>query len=106
MADLMLEAVLSVVVALAGIIGVVLANHFRKDKETDTKYEVVLAVVLAVQQVYKNLDGESKYLEAVRWITERFKRLGLEVDPQEVDLMVEEAVKRFKLEFGERWYEG
>ncbi len=105
MEGLMLEAVLSVIIAIAGIIGVAAANYLRNAKRGELKYEIIAAVVMAVQQVYDVAGGEEKYRLAVEWVERQFKAKGLDIDPQEIDLLVEQAVKSFKLEFGDRWYE-
>ncbi len=105
MEGLVLEAIASIVIAIAGAIGVLVANYFRNDKRSELKVDIVLAVVAAVQQVYKVAGGAEKYRLAVDWVEQQFKAQGLDIDPQEIDLLVEKAVKSFKLEYGERWYE-
>lgn len=75
----------------------------RVEAELATKQELAALAVRFVEQVYKDLHGEEKYIKAAEWLAARAGELGLAVTADEVKGLIEAALRAFKDEFGEEW---
>lgn len=94
-----MEILYTVVMAIATYIGVTVKKIYQKYVDDKIKENIVKTVVKAVEQMYKDLDGEEKLEKAIENITEMLCEKGLNVTDLEVKLLVESAVTEMKFNF-------
>lgn len=82
----------TILTALIGAIGIIIKNIYQKFANDRTKKAVVKTCVLAVEQLYKNLDGSSKYEKCVTAITEMLNEKGILITDLEIKMLIESAV--------------
>lgn len=75
----------------------------RIQEELRVKNQLAMAAVVFIQQAFHDLGGKEKYNHAFMWLSERLDQLGLYYEPHELRGLIEDAVKRAKIEFGEKW---
>lgn len=72
--------------------------------ELETKQELALVAVKAVEQLWVGkLKGQEKVAKAAEIIANQAKRIGLDIPPDEIEALIEWAVRTMKDEFGEQW---
>lgn len=75
-----------------------------KMKQTiENKQFIAREAVLFAQQVFKEADGEKKYLAAVQILAAKCSRYRIAVTEEEIDELVHTALKCAKKEFAEVW---
>jgi len=75
----------------------------RIQEELATKQELATLAVRFVEQVYKDLHGPGKYQKAADWLAGRARERGLNITSDEIQGLIEAALRAFKDEFGEGW---
>jgi LL-H family phage holin len=99
---ILLETIQTIVgTAITVGIGYIVAyvrNHISV-QDLQTKKELAKAAVLFVEQVYKTVDGQSKFIKAENWLIQQIQHLGLKVAPDEIKGLIESALKEIKMEF-------
>lgn len=73
------------------------------ETELALKQELAQMAVRFVEQAFRDLKGKEKYAEAVVWLLSRAKGIGLSLTTEEVQGLIESALRTFKDEFGEEW---
>ncbi len=73
--------------------------------ELESKKELAETAVLFVQQFYKAYDGNEKYIEASKYLSDRLTEKGFKVSDDEIRALIESALKQCKLVFEDKWYE-
>lgn len=86
----------AIITFIAGYVGLWLKNLATKYINDKTKKEVVLIVVKAVQQLYKDLGGEEKLDKAIESATEMLAEKGITITELELRMLIEAAVKEIK----------
>lgn len=89
----------SLITALAGYLGMAVKRLYTKYVNDKTKKEVVKTAVMAVQQLYTNLDGEEKLNKALEAISEMLAEKGISISDLEMRMLIEAAVGEFKNAF-------
>lgn len=89
----------TVLTAIAGWIGVVLKNVYTKYINDKTKKAVVKTCVEAVEQLYKELNGEEKFDKCIEAITEMLTEKGITITELEVKMLLEASVHQIKNSF-------
>lgn len=92
----------TVITAIAGYIGIAIKNAYNnyvKDKQTE---RIVKIVVKAVNQLYKDLNGEEKLVKAIDTISEMLGEKGIHASELEIRMLIESAVAEFKGQINER----
>ena len=90
-----LAAILTFVGSLVGLGVKSILYDAAKDKK---KRAVVKTVVEAVQQLYKDLDGASKYEKAVEGIKEMLAEKGIDATELEIKMLIESTYMKLKLQ--------
>jgi len=109
LSDLLAQVFMLLGVLLASFVLALLKKHVGVQKlkeieaELTAKQEIVDTVVLFVQQVYAAYDGEEKYKMALVRATDLMNKKGLEVTPEELEILIESSVKVMKKAFGDAW---
>lgn len=85
--------------AMAGLLGGALKKLYTKYVNDKTKKEVVKTAVMAVQQLYTNLNGEEKLQVALDAISDMLEEKGIPISDLEMRMLIEAAVGEFKEAF-------
>ena len=82
--------------ALAGVLANGLKCVYTKYINDKTKQTVAKVVVMAVQQLYAELDGPEKFDFALQSMTEMLNEKGIQISTLEARMLIEAAVGEFK----------
>ena len=94
-----MELLYAIITAIAGYIGIVIKNLVTKYLNDKTKLSVAKTAVQFVEQVYKNLHGEEKLVEALAAASEMLLEKGISVTELELRVLIEAAVAEFNEAF-------
>lgn len=75
----------------------------RVQAELDTKKELATLAVKYVEQAYSDLHGPEKYKQAANWLADRSLERGISITMDEIQGLIESAIRMAKDEFGEHW---
>ncbi len=89
----------AILTAIAGVLGVTLKRLATKYINTDIKKDVAKTVVQAVEQIYKDLNGEDKLNKALESMATMLAEQGLTVSDLEMRMLLESAVGEFNKVF-------
>ena len=94
-----LEILYTVIMAIAGYVGIVIKNLATKYINDKTKRSVAKTAVQFVEQVYKDLHGEEKLNAAFAAASEMLSEKGIYVSDLEMKVLLESAVAEFNKAF-------
>ena len=94
-----MQIIYAVLTAIAGAIGIMCKNIYKRISEDKTKKTVAKTVVQAVEQLYKDLHGEEKYNKAVEALIEMLGEKGITISELEIKMLIEAAVGEFNNSF-------
>lgn len=92
----------SILTAIAGYIGIAVKKLYEKYINDKTKVDVVKTCVKAVQQLYKDLDGEEKLNKAIESASEMLAQKNIIITELELRMLIEASVAEFKDAFSEK----
>lgn len=92
-----LGAVLSLAVTAIGIYGTQFLRNNVFLQNLAKKKEITSIIVKFVEQAYKEIDGVDKLSKAKEEVLKWANNIGLKITEQELDIMIESAVKDLKL---------
>lgn len=90
-----MEILSTVLTALAGYIGIVLKNLYKKYVDDSIKKSVIKTVVQGVEQLYKDLHGEEKLNVALENAAEMLSQKNITFTEFELKMLIEAAVGEF-----------
>ena len=90
-----MEILYGIVTAIAGYVAIVLKGLATKYINDKTKENVAKTVVRAVEQIYKDLNGEEKLAKAIESAAEMLTEKGITVTDIELRRLLEDAVGEF-----------
>ena len=90
-----MEILYTVVMAIAGYLGIVVKNLVTKYINDKTKRAVAESAVQFAEQVYKDLHGEDKLNAALAAASEMLAEKGISVSDLEMRVLLEAAVAKF-----------
>lgn len=94
-----MEILYTVIIAIAGYIGIVVKNLATKYINDKTKAAVAKTAVQFVEQVYKDLHGDDKLNTALSAASEMLMEKGITVTDLELRCLIEAAVGEFNKAF-------
>lgn len=94
-----LQILYTVVMGIAGYVGIVIKNLATKYINDKTKREVAKTAVQFVEQVYKDLHGDEKLNAALSAASEMLAEKGIHVSDLEMRVLLEAAVAEFNKVF-------
>lgn len=97
--DALLNLLIVVVGLATGFIGQKGSEYLKKKgvlAQLESKKNYVDIVVAAVQQVYAEANGDAKLQEAKAQLVELFNKNGIKFTEDELNLLIESAVKGMK----------
>ena len=89
----------TILVALAGIFGMIVKNMAAKYLDTDTKRAIAKIVVQFVEQTYKDLHGEAKLNAALNVFAQLLAEKKINASVTEMKVLLEAAVAEFNKAF-------
>ena len=90
-----LQILYTVVMAIAGYVGIVLKNLCSKYLNDKTKRDVAESAVQFVEQVYKDLHGDEKLNAAMTAASEMLAEKGIHISDLELRVLLEAAIAKF-----------
>ena len=94
-----LELIGTLLVALAGALGLIFKNLATKYLNDKTKQAIAKLVVQGVEQVYKDLHGEEKLNQALEMFSDLLAEKGIKCSELEMRILLESAVGEFNKVF-------
>lgn len=94
----LMEIIVTILTAIATYIGAKIKKIYEEKVNDDTKRKVVSTVVKAVEQLYKDLNGEEKLEKAQENIVEMLNEKGIMITELEMNMLIEEVCNSFKKE--------
>lgn len=91
-----IEILVAILTGVASFIGMKVKAIYEEKINDETKRKVVKTVVNAVEQVYKDLDGNEKLLEAQSNIVKMLNEKGITISDLEMKMLIEETCNSFK----------
>lgn len=85
----------TIVTTIAGYIGIVIKNLYKKHVDDQTKKDVVKTVVQSIEQIYKDLHGDEKLNKALESASEMLAIKGITISELELRVLIEAAVGEF-----------
>ena len=85
----------TIVTAIAGYVAIVVKNLVTKYINDKTKKDIAKTVVQAVEQIYKDLNGEERLAKAIESASEMLTDKGIKVTDVELRMLLESAVGEF-----------
>lgn len=85
----------AVLTALAGVLARGIKKVYEKYVNDATKRKVAKTVVLAVEQIYKDLDGPEKFDMALKSMVDMLNEKGILITMLEARMLIEAAVGEF-----------
>lgn len=101
-----MEILYTLVMAVAGYIGLQVKNLYQKYVNDQTKKDVAKTVVQGVEQIYKDLHGEDKLNKALEAASEMLGEKGINITEFEMKMLIEAAVGEFNDAFNKTEGEG
>lgn len=89
----------AVLTGIAGFVGLHAKNIWDRITADDTKKKVVETVVKAVEQLYHDMDGETKKQKAIEGIRDMLEVKCITIADIEIEMLIEAAVS----EFNKKW---
>ncbi len=99
MAQYGMELIGTVLLAVAGALGLIIKNLATKYLNDKTKQAVAKIVVQGVEQVYKDLHGEEKLNQALDMFADLLTEKGIQCSELEMRILLESAVGEFNKVF-------
>ena len=90
-----MQILYTIIVGIAGYIGIVIKNLVTKYINDKTKQAVAKTAVQFVEQVYKDFHGEEKLNEALTAASQMLAEKGITVTNLELRALIEAAVAEF-----------
>ena len=85
----------AILTTIAGYIGFMIKDLYKKHINDQTKKDVVKTVVQAVEQIYHNLHGDEKLSKALEGASEILVSKGITITDLELRMLIEAAVAEF-----------
>lgn len=89
------QILFALLTAIAGFIGTQIKRIYETKVNDERKKKIVEQGVKAVEQMYKNLDGDEKFHKATDYICERLNQEGIYWTDLEIEMLVESCVAEF-----------
>lgn len=93
------EIIGTMLIALAGVFGMIVKNLAAKYLDTDTKRTLAKVVVQFVEQAYKDLHGEAKLNAALAVLADMLRDKKINATELEMQVLIEAAVAEFNEAF-------
>ena len=89
----------TVLLGIAGWIGVKLKQHLDEKEKNKTILQVVAICVSAVEQIYKELHGPDKLQKCIEMVTDMLSTRGIEISATDIRILIESVLAEFNNAF-------
>lgn len=96
-----MEFIAAILTFIGSMIGLAVKSILQSWATDKKKKNVVKTVVEAVQQIYSDLDGPARYEKAVENIVEMLNEQGIAATELEIQMLIESAYLKLKLQLPE-----
>ena len=90
-----MEIICTIISALVGYLALGIKKLVDKHLNDNTKKAVAKTVVQAVEQIYKDCNGDDKLTMGITFMSELLNEKGIKTTETEIRLLIEEAVAEF-----------
>jgi intergrase/recombinase len=87
--------IMTILTTIATFIGTKIKAIYETKVNDDTKRKVVKTVVNAVEQLYKDINGEEKLQKAKENIVAMLNEKGITISELEIEMLIEEVCNSF-----------
>ena len=94
--SIIIPALATLLAGWFAIIGAKMKQAYDSKVKDETTKQVIDDVVKFVQQVYKDLDGQSKLQKAIEQASQILAGKGIEISETEINMLIESAVYGLK----------
>lgn len=107
--ELILNILLIVVTAGAGILVAYIKKRLgvetmkKIEQEVNNKKELARLAVLFAEQYFRYSNGEEKYVQASKWMSERLSEIGLSLSDSEIRGLLESSVHQMNKTLKAEW---
>lgn len=91
-----IEIIIAIFTAIASFIGAKIKKIYEEKVNDETKRKVVKTVVNAIEQLYQDLSGNEKLIEAQKNIVNMLNEKGIAITELEMNMLIEETCNSFK----------
>lgn len=113
MHELLMTLLYDAIYFLAALIAAFLVGYLKQrfgteklkkfQSELELKQDLAILAVKFAQQAYDKFQGETRYDHAATWLSSRASFLKLKITDNEIEGLIEAALRSLKDEFGEDW---
>lgn len=96
------QIIMTVLTAIAGALGIIAKNIYKRIANDKTKKEVAEICVKAVEQIYKDATGSERYAECVAAMSDMLEEKGITITDLEIKMLIEATVGEFNDVFKDR----
>ena len=89
------QILMTILTAIAGALGIVAKNIYKRVADDKTKKAVAEICVKAVEQIYKDLTGSERYDKCVEAMSDMLEEKGISISDLEIKMLIESAVGEF-----------
>lgn len=93
------QIIMAVLTAIAGALGLVFKNLYKRAADDKIKQAVAKTCVQAVEQLYQTLNGKQRYEKCTAAISDMLAEKGITISELEIRMLVEAAVGEFNRVF-------
>lgn len=93
------QLIMAVLTAIAGALGLVFKNLYKRAADDKIKQAVAKTCVQAVEQLYQSYTGSERYEKCAAAISEMLGEKGITISELEIRMLVEAAVGEFNRVF-------
>ena len=89
----------TVLVSIAGYVGIEIKKLYEKTVKDKAVKNVISTCVQAVEQMYKDLDGDEKLNKCIGYASEMLAEKGINISEIEIRVIIEASVNELKNKF-------
>lgn len=93
---LIINAAITILTAVATYVGVMVKNFIQEKVNSEEKKKIVETTCRYINQIYKDVDGPTKFEKAKESIVQQLNEKGINITDLELEVLIESTVNSFK----------
>lgn len=93
---LIINAAITILTAVATYVGVMIKNFVQDKVNSEEKKKIVETTCRYINQIYKDVDGPTKFEKAKENILRQLNEKGINITDLELEVLIESTVNSFK----------
>lgn len=93
---LIINAAITILTAVATYVGVMIKNFVQDKVNSEEKKKIVETTCRYINQIYKDVDGPTKFEKAKENILQQLNEKGINITDLELEVLIESTVNSFK----------